>query len=364
MKNKFLIGVITFFSAIIFVIVLLNIFDSNSKKEYLFDRKFIAENILSFEKKYNKMDQSKDVVSEYIMYVRSDNSIVEQGKKIFDNDRNDHKFYFSDLNFISKTTKSALLPNRCNIILCDKNRLFYTLEFKLFEYDFATKTSREIKLKNFKAFSLKSLSNDKYNTKFLCFGESFVNGKFCTGFHIIDIDSTSIITSKVLQNSRITSMPKNSLVYTGCFTTSYDKSVISYCCDKYSKIYFFDSNGNYIKELITKDNVPLPKILKNQEGNSFYSRGGTWTTNLGMFIKNDGVFVFSGRSKKENTIIKGGSKIIIDQYSYNTLQYVQSFKIDYNNLNSRNITNVFIAKDKIVVGFEFYYASFIFSKYI
>ncbi|WP_126461459.1 hypothetical protein [Flavobacterium sp. LS1R10] len=350
MKNKFLVGVVTFFTAIILSVIVLNIFDSSTKKDYFFDRKFVAESPLKFDKKFEKMNSS-----EYIMYIPSDYSLVERDKMVIDAEKAEYKFYFSDLVFTKIVTKTAILPNFCSIILYDKNRLFYIVKFQLFVYDFETKKSKKIGSNNFKAFSLKVIPNSK--TKFLCFGESFENSSYNTGFHIIDIDTNEIFSTKILQNNDQSEMTKNCLIYSGNFTKTYDKNIIAYACDKYSKIYFFDSNGLFTKELNTNDNVPLPDILTNQKGYNFYSRGGTWATNVGMFMKDGDIFVFSARSDDNNTII-------IDQYSYYTLQYVQSYKLNYNNLNSKRIMNVFIDKDKIILVFEFNYASFTFSRYI
>lgn len=348
-KNKMLIGTVTVFVGIIFSIAMLNIFEP-TKKTYFFERKFSNNEILKFERRYDKMDEG-----EYAMYLRSNNSIVERDKKIIDDKNTEYKFYFSDLSFKKKSTKTTILPNICNVIYCDTNRLFYTLKFKLFEYDFETKIIKDLGLNNLKAFSLKPILNSK--NQYLCFGELFENNNYKTGFFVIDIENKNIVESKILEINKETAMPKNDLAYSGCFTENYDRSKIIYCCDKYSKIYFFNDKGEFTKELTTNDKSPLPQILKNSNGDSFYSRGATWTNNFGTFIKDDKIFVFSSRSDDK-------SSIIIDEYSYDKLKYKQSYKLNYNNLNSSSIRNVFIDKDKIIIGFEFNYASFTFSRYI
>jgi hypothetical protein len=346
MKNKFLVGVITVFFTLILGILLLNLFDSESKKDYFFVRNFANNKVLKFEKRYEKMNEG-----EYVMYINSDDKITERDKKIIDKNTAEYRLYFTDLKFKDKISKNIFLPSDSNVILCNTERLFYTNTFKLFEYDFLTKNSREIELNNFKIFSLKSISNT--NSKFLCFGEWFHNNSYLSGFFIIDINDFKILPTKILETTTTTSMPKNALIYSGSFTKTFDKSKIIYSCDKYSKIYFFNEKGFFLNELTTKDKTPKASILTNTNGDSFYSRGDTWNTNMGVFMKNDKVFVFSSRSNDN-------SNLIFDEYSYNKLEYVKSYKLNYNNLNSHNIRNIYSDKDRIVIGFEFYYASFIF----
>lgn len=57
-------------------------------------------------------------------------------------------------------------------------------------------------------------------------------------------------------------------------------------------------------------------------------------------------------------------KIVIDKYSMITNKYIESFKLDYNGYNSRDITNIIFNKDNIIITFSFNYASFTFSRYI
>jgi hypothetical protein len=350
MKSKFLVGVVTFISTIILIIFSLNIFDSNSKKTYFFNRKFSNDTLFSFEKNYSKMNKR-----EYVNFICSDSLFIEQDKNDLDLINNSYNIYFSDKNLQNKFITKIILPLNSNFIYCNEKKLYYTLKFKFYEYDFKMKTSNEILLDNFKIRSIKPLINSQ--TKFICFGEYFEKNCYKSGFYIIDIYSKKIIPSKIVKSSFKTSMPGIALSYSGNFSASWEKSKLVYCCDKYSKIYFFDKNGKYLRELTTNDKIPLPVILTNQKGDSFYSRGGTWASNCGIIIREDLIYVFSARSIEESTII-------VDEYSYNTLKYIQSFRIKYNNLNSRSIKNVFFNKNKILITFEFNYASFIFSRHI
>jgi hypothetical protein len=350
MKNKLLIGIVTVLVGITFCVVVMNFTDSKDIKDYYFKRKFSYNEVLQFEKKYDKM--AKD---DYLRYTFSDNFIVENDKKSINKNSDSYEFKYTNLDFSSKKIKKIILPKNVNVILFDSTKLFYTYKFELYEYNCSGKISRKIKLNNFKAFYLTRIPAE--NDKYLCFGESFENNKFIMGFHIIDTRKESLLTTKVIEISNSTKMPKNELIYSGKFLTLGHNKMISYCCDKYSSIYFFNNNGIFLKELKTKDNTPLPKIFKNEQGDSFYSRGGTWSTNYGLFMKDNKVYVFSARSNEK-------LKIVIDQYFFSNLEYEQSFKLNYNNLDTRSINTVFEAKNKIIIGFEFNYASFTFSRYI
>ncbi len=220
MKNKFLVGVITVFAGIVFSILMLNLFQP-TKENYFFERKFSKNEILKFEKRSEKMDEN-----EYVMFLRSNNSIVERDRNELDGEKSDYKIYFSDINFKNQNTKTVVLPKICNVISCDINRLFYTLKFKLFEYDFETKSTKDLGFTNLKAFSLKSIPNS--TTKYLCFGELFENSSYKTGFFVVNIETKNIIDSKILETNQATAMPKNDLIYSGCFTTNFDKSKIAY----------------------------------------------------------------------------------------------------------------------------------------
>ena len=53
MKNKFLVGILAFFAAIMTTIFVVNFSYSDSYKSNYFDRKFSKNEILKFEKNYN-----------------------------------------------------------------------------------------------------------------------------------------------------------------------------------------------------------------------------------------------------------------------------------------------------------------------
>lgn len=349
MKNKFLVGVITVFVTLVICIVSLN-FLNPSKKTFYFDRAFSKDTILTLDKNFKKMNND-----EYVKYVYSDDLIVEHDTEIIDENRKEYSFYLNDINFKNKVTKKIILPKNSNVLLCNPNEIYYTNNFILFKVDFVTKKLIQISDSRIKIFSLKTLSNLKF--KLLCFGEYKLKDSFITGFFVVDITTNNIKIVKILESNQETTMPKNGLKYAGYFNINYEKTILAYTCNKFSKIYFFDSYGEFKKELTTNDNVPLPEVLTNEKGDSFYSRGKTWTTNMGMFIKNNKIFVLSCSSDET-------FKLIIDEYDYSSMKYIISYKLNYLNQNVKSIRNIFIDKDKILIGFEFNYASFIFSRHI
>ena len=107
-------------------------------------------------------------------------------------------------------------------------------------------------------------------------------------------------------------------MYAGCFQKT-DSNSIVYTCERNPNIFFFNENGVFEKGLSTKDNTPMPKIIKNSKNIYFYSRDGSRYTNSGVFMDKKNIFVFSMASKFKD-------KIIIDQYSKETRKYIQSLK--------------------------------------
>ncbi len=350
MKNKFLVGIITFFGTILLIITSLNLFDSNTKKYYSFIRKFDNKNVLL--KFQNRNDKANE--DEYVGYVNSDKYIIESDKENIDNETISYKFYIRDLSFNNLVIKNVNLPSTSNLLFCNSTKVIFSNYLKLYDKQINNSKVTEIKLKNLIVSSIKPIINS--DSKFLCLAQHFVNNKYETGFFIIDFLTNEILTSKIVETEDIPNVPKNGLKYSGMFSIL-DNNIISYSCNKFSKIYFFDKNGFFVKELTTCDKTPLPIITKNSQNTSFYSRSGTWNTNMGIFIKNNKIFVFSATNKILD-------KVVIDEYSYSNLQYIQSYKLDYNNQNSFCVRDVFVNNNKIIIGFEFYYASFIFSRHI
>ncbi|MDP5201278.1 hypothetical protein [Flavobacterium sp. DG2-3] len=346
MKNKYFTGLITVFVAIIVCITILNLANSSSKKNYYFERAFVKNDFLKFSKTISKLNDKSD----FLMNVNSDSLLVE--KELLENVNSTvfYKLYLSDLNFEKKNSKDVDLPSNADMKLCTNNSLFYIQKFKLYNYNLISKNRKEINLENFKIVSLLPLKDS--NNKFISFGELLKNEVYYTGFFIIDTKFSTVDLLKTLSESKESNVISASLQYSGSFSYNSDNGLLAYFCNKYSKIYFFSSQtGSYKKVLTTKEDVPLPKILKNNKGDSFYARGTTRNTNMGFFLKNGNVFVFSARSPLE-------SEILVDIYSSDSFKYEKSIKFFYKNFDSKSIEIVMLKDNKIVMGFSTDYAVF------
>lgn len=351
MKNKFLIGLVTFFSTLAALLFFSNFVNSDSNKSYSFERVFSnKDSILNFTARHAKMD-----ADEYIMAINSDDYIVERDREPVDSMHDRYKFYYTDLRFGSKQTDHVILPSGSNVLHSNPKKVIYTNNFRLFELDKSQHKSCEILIPGLKVTSLKALPDS--DSKFLCFSELKTADDYETGFFVIDFNTKAIRLSKLLVTHDATDVPTNSLRYSGSFSVFADQNTIAYGCNKFSKIYFFDNKGNFKNELNTADATPLPEVIQNSQGYTFYKRGHTWNTNMGVFVKNNKAFVFSASSKVYNTII-------VDEYSLKDFTYVQSHKIKHDYENSQSVRHAFIDGDKLVIGFETHYASFIFSRYI
>ena len=346
MNNKFLVGVITFLITISLIITCLNIFDSESKIDYSFERFFSKNKILIFQNRSEKINSD-----EYKISINSDNYIVGGDRKIIDNTNTLYKLYVETFNFEKEKNINIVLPSTANILFCNKEKVIYTNQFKLYEFSTESKKITKINLNNAKISSLKPLSITKSN--FLCFAEVLKNNIYKTGFYIIDFKTGEIKLAKELETNNSSDAAKNSLRYSGKFSLFNEVGLISYCCDKFSKIYFFNTKGNFIKTITTEDNTPLPSVICNKADYTFYKRGSTWNTNMGLFIKGDKILVFS-------TVFKSINKMIIDEYSFNDNKYIQSYSFYYDGQTSLSLGLLYQKKNRLIISFENFFASFIF----
>jgi len=348
MKNKFFVIVATVFCTLFLWILYLNFFESNRVDYHFFNRNFSNNTVLVFDKLTDKISNF-----DFIDNIPSNDSIIELEKKVFNADTIECKLYFTDLDFKRKIIRNTRIPKNCNILFYKKDRVYFTKEFNFFSCNICNNKIEKYPLTNLKIANVKFLNNSK--EEMLVFGELKEGNKFLTGFFKVSLLNLTIQPIKILETNNKNQYLANTLKYVGEFTYSPSDTILSYACDKYSRIYFFDKTGNYIKELITSENVPLPTISTNEKGDSFYSRGGTWNTNMVSFMKNGFVYVFSAREIDK-------LNLILDKYSFTDLKYIETYKIKCDSYNSRDITNLFINENGIVLSFTQNYASFKFSR--
>lgn len=347
MKNKFLIGILTFFAAIFTSIVILNFTNSSLNKSYYFDRKFSGTHILEFVNDHDKLDKNSTYELCY------SNTEISEGNQNLLSDVMEYKLSFSDCSFSNIKKNILKIPIKSNIFMVEKNYVVYSLNSRLHQLNLNTYTTIISSINKIDISFLISLKN--LPNKYLFFGEVFQDSNYKTGFFILDMLTNKITPSKVLNLDSEKFNPEIIAMHSGVFQRLNDNS-ISYTCDKNPNVFLFNTFGLFVNELITNDDTPMPKIIKNSNGDCYFSRDGLGSTNSGIFINKKNIFVFSMASNFKD-------KIIIDQYSKANNKYIQSFKLNYKNRCNTNIVNIFIEDNLIVLKFKSNYASFKFSRY-
>ncbi len=348
MKNKVLIATITFFFTIIASILFLNTFTAKTIKVYEINRKFSNDLILKFQNL-----NYKTITNRRARNVSSKKYICETFTFNNDEKTDSCHIFKTDYDFKEKVFLKARLPKNAFIVEVDSNTINYTINFKLFTHTIKTKLNHAILPSNLKIYSIKSLTKSNV---IICFGEyNEKKNDFKTGFFAVNISSKQIKKLKIVETSKFSKSTINALRYSGLFNNSNESGLNIYTCSKYSKIYLFDENGYFLKELSTQEKIPLPTVKINEIGNSFFVQGSTFYTNKSCFVKDKRIFVFSD--------IKNNESIIIDEYDYLNLTYINSFKLHFRNLTTRDINKVFVKDNKVILAFNDFYASFIFSRY-
>ncbi len=350
MKNKFLIGTITVFTGIIFNIIFFNFFNSSKQQQNNFHRKFSKIECLSFNNNYKKLNRN----SKFIFNVPSTNSIMEFENQNISGSFWNSNIYKTDLSFLNNKNLTVCLPSYSEILNINNEILLFSNKSKICVYNIRNKEFELEIFNNFQIFSLTNLKN--LENKYLCFGEILENNVFKTGFFIIDIKSKVIKPTKIIKTKFNSTFMESRLQYTGLFQNM-NPSIYSFTFNRWSKIYFFKSDGLFENEINTKDGTLLPKIIIKDETEYSYSRDGLGNSSAGIFLNKNYIYVFSMASEFD-------SEIIIDKYSFLKNKYIESYKLKYKNYNSTDITNVVIDINNIVITFNFDYASFTFSRYI
>ena len=187
------------------------------------------------------------------------------------------------------------------------------------------------------------------NNKLLLVGELNKNGIFTTGFYIYDESNSNLISSKILKTSKHSTANKNVLIYQGNFSKNFEG--ISYNFLSVSKIFIFNLDGTFNKEIDTKESVPIPKLAEKQIGKNkedtmyVYMRGKTFATNIGSFRIKDTLFALSYRVNQTDDFLT------IDRYIISDNEYNSSLKLNYNNKNNRDLLYVSQNKESIFLVF-------------
>jgi hypothetical protein len=324
--------VIILFSIVIIVIKNCNF---ETTKKYTFDRT-ISKNILIKEILNKKVPQVNNMAK------ITNKLICNYQLAIYDSLNNLCNMTYYDSNSFKKWSEfNFYLPKSARISYCDSTTVFYLDKYTLFCYGRKEETTQEIKVLQYKIYNV--VRFDSSASKLLFLGEHTINSGFQTGFYILDLNTKEVIASKIIAYNNNSKAAENFLIYSGKFST-HDPNTISYCCDKFSKIFFFNPLGEFDKELTTKDNSPKPKLVTNNEA-IFYERGETYNTNNAVLKKDDNVLVFSSRTSAKNTMT-------IDTYSFKSNQYLYSTTVDYKNKKSVDVYAAIQSNDHLILFFD------------
>lgn len=129
------------------------------------------------------------------------------------------------------------------------------------------------------------------------------------------------------------------MAYYGTFLKAYNNITFTFAHIPF--IIVFSNNGSPIKIIKTKDNVPFPVIIQYKDY-YLYKRGETFNSNIGAYVKNNFVYVFSSR------VPFNTKHFIIDVYNLTTGAYINSIVADNKNTaNNSDISRVYANKTSI-----------------
>lgn len=321
------------------VIMALNFYKIKEKKPFLFDRIFNSNLVIKSDGK----DVSK-IGNRHIVNATNNIVVEDSSSRATDSDTvKSHRLYYHnifDSNYQFK--EQILLPVSSSIEFCTEKRMLIINKLNMLIFNIKSKIYKPIAIAGFKVIKVFGLDDSLSNI--ICLGELKKENDYITGFFVLNSDSNKIgAQSKILEINKRSKAIENILIYDGNFSTN-DKEIISYYCNKYSKLYFFDYSGTLSNEITTKDNTPLPSLVQNELG-YYYKRGNTFSTNNGVIIRDNKVLVFSSRTEN-------GKEIMIDVYSLKTKAYLYSKEISYKNKNCAEINFIRCYGNKAYIKFS------------
>jgi hypothetical protein len=160
-------------------------------------------------------------------------------------------------------------------------------------------------------------------------GTSKQNDLYKTGFYKLSNGNPECI--KVIDiNKDSTFLYKNSLIYSGGFVGNDD--YLLFYCNKIPSVYIFTLEGEFIKSVFTKENVPKP-IIDSFKDVYIYKRGHTFNTITGVHEYLGNLYVLSYRCVETH--------VVIDKYSIKTGEYLGSIQVNEVKMQNNEIENVF-----------------------
>ncbi len=131
------------------------------------------------------------------------------------------------------------------------------------------------------------------------------------------------------------------LAFDGVFLKK--ENYVTYTFNHLPLVLVFDKEGNYIRQIDTKDKVPCPSIIRYKQF-YIYERGHAFNSNISSFVDGKCVYVFSYRTPK---LIK---EFMVDAYSLVTGEYKFSIRITNNGYNKNtDIDKIYAVDDNIYI---------------
>lgn len=325
---KIWLGIILISALVIFI----RAFAVPQGKEYLFERTFVNNSITRID---NPTVAKMEVTSLTTDSITCSYSFTGSA----DNANEYEVRYYDNIDFGLVDSFRVTIPKTAQIKNCTPDNLYYIDHFNLYIYEIVKKTHSKVNPANFKCLNLYSANPDVL----LLFGEDSTGSSFRSGYFTLNLMNGNFSPAKIIEENASTSAAPNSLIYSGKFTRTGENS-IAYYCDKYSKIFFFDDNGKFVREFTTKDNTPKPELVQNDLA-FFYKRGSTYNVNNGIYVEKDKLLVFSCRSASVNYMI-------IDIYSFESGKYLGSTKLKNKDWNSIDIISVSRAGKNSIINFQ------------
>lgn len=228
-------------------------------------------------------------------------------------------------------TPSSLITDYAN------NYIFYTLDGSIIIENLSNQEIKNISHFSGEPYSIFSISHDKL----LVLGTFKRDNIYKTGFYEISTTDNNVKLIRHIENIKDSSfIQKNSLIYSGNFVKS--KNYILYFCDKQSDVYIFNPEGNFIADFKTKDNVPKP-IIQTFNDTYLYKRKHTFRSNIGMYERNNVIYVLSYRCSEDN--------IVLDKYDIKGAYIGSVFLYDIK-LPNKNVNNLFGIGKNIILNTE------------
>lgn len=308
-------------------------FDFPSGKKYLVNRMFRETNAKHVPNQF--IEGGLDISTLY-----SDSIIAAFSQRSLNDSMNDCNIRYYDIgSFNALDSFGFQLAKTAQLKYCTRNRVYYIDRFGLYGYNPESQVHEKLTAENLKCLNILQVNA---NTLIL-FAEEANGSKYTTGYYTIDLDTKKISLSKLLEDNEVSHAPNNSLIYSGKFKRVDQNSVIYYC-DKYSKVYFFDNEGRFVKEFTTADQAPKPQLVSDKHA-FYYKRGNTFNVNNSIHVENDKLLAFSCRSEPVKYMI-------IDIYSLETGKYLSSTKLQYKDWNCPDIISVSKSGRNAIINFQ------------